>query len=195
MNTQVLAADRSAPSIDDAILAARKKFPAGPRSGGGAVALDSDAGARHIFGAFGVHWKIDSADSGGRFSVVHHPIAPRSLVAPLHRHHSEDEYSYVLTGKLGALLGDEVVTAGPGTWVFKPREQWHTFWNAGDTPCEIIEVISPGGFEDFFRELTTAWGNPERMSALGAKYQLDFDFESVPRLCERFGLTVSKIAN
>ena len=149
----------------------------------------------HVFGAFGVHWKIDSADSGGRFSVVYHPITPRSLVAPLHRHHREDEYSYVLTGKLGALLGEEVVTAGPGTWVFKPRGQWHTFWNEGDTPCEIIEVISPGGFEDFFRELTTAWGNPEQMSALGAKYVLDFDFESVPKLCERFGLTMLKIAN
>ena len=63
------------------------------------------------------------------------------------------------------------------------------------TPCEIIEVISPGGFEDFFRELTTAWGNPEQMSALGAKYELEFDFESVPKVCERFGLTMSKIAN
>ena len=110
-------------------------------------------------------------------------------------HHREDEYSYVLTGKLGALLGEQAVTAGPGTWVFKPRNQWHTFWNAGDTPCEIIEVISPGGFEDFFRELTTAWGNPEQMSALGARYELDFDFESVPTLCERFGLTMTKTAN
>ncbi len=170
-------------------------FPAGPRPLGAAVVLDSDAGARHIFGAFGVHWKIDSADSGGRFSVVHHPIAPRSLVAPLHRHHREDEYSYVLIGQFGALLGDEVVTAGPGTWVFKPRGQWHTFWNGGDTPCEIIEVISPGGFEDFFRELATAWGNPEQMSALGAKYELDFDFESVSKLCGRFGLTMSRIAS
>jgi mannose-6-phosphate isomerase-like protein (cupin superfamily) len=195
MEIQKRSADSSPDSIDNIVMAARKKFPAGPRSTGAAVALDSDAGARHSFGAFGVHWKIDSADSGGRFCVVHHPIAPRSLVAPLHRHRREDEYSYVLTGKLGALLGEEVVTAGPGTWVFKPREQWHTFWNAGDTPCEIIEVISPGGFEDFFRELTTAWGNPEQMSALGAKYELDFDFESVPKLCERFGLTMSKIAN
>ena len=195
MEIQKRSADSSPDSIDNIVMAARKKFPAGPRPPGGAVALDSDAGARHIFGAFGVHWKIDSADSGGRFSVVHHPIAPRSLVAPLHRHHGEDEYSYVLTGKLGALLGEEVVTAGPATWVFKPRNQWHTFWNAGDTPCEIIEVISPGGFEDFFRELTTAWGNPEQMSALGAKYKLDFDFESVPKLCERFGLTMSKTAN
>jgi mannose-6-phosphate isomerase-like protein (cupin superfamily) len=182
-------------ATNSVIAAARKQYPAGSRPPGRAVTLDSDAGARHILGAFGVHWKIDSADSDGRFSVVHHPIAPRSLVAPLHRHHREDEYSYVLTGKLGALLGDDVVTAGPGTWVFKPREQWHTFWNAGDTPCEIIEIISPGGFEDFFRELTSAWGNPGKMSALGARYELDFDFESVPKLCERFGLTMSKTAN
>jgi mannose-6-phosphate isomerase-like protein (cupin superfamily) len=195
MKTLVLPTDSSASSTDNTVAIARKKFTAGPRPQGAAVALDADAGARHIYGAFGVHWKIDSADSGRRFSVVHHPIAPRSLVAPLHRHHREDEYSYVLTGKLGALLGDQVVTAGPGTWVFKPREQWHTFWNAGDTPCEIIEIISPGGFEDFFRELTSAWGNPEQMLALGAKYELDFDFDSVPMLCERFGLTMSKTAN
>jgi mannose-6-phosphate isomerase-like protein (cupin superfamily) len=165
MTTQLLPTDSSVHSTDNVVLAARKTFPAGPRLPGRAVALDPDAGARHIFGAFGVHWKIDSADSGRRFSVVHHPIAPRSLVAPLHRHHREDEYSYVLTGKLGALLGEEVVTAGPGTWVFKPREQWHTFWNAGDTPCEIIEVISPGGFEDFFRELASSAATSRRRSA------------------------------
>jgi quercetin dioxygenase-like cupin family protein len=41
----------------------------------------------------------------------------------------------------------------PGTWAFKPRNQWHAAWNAGDTPCEFIEMISPAGFEDFFREL------------------------------------------
>lgn len=179
----------------DVVTAARQKFSAGPRPRGAAIALDPDAGARHIYGAFGVHWKIDSADTQGRFSVVHHPIAPRSLVAPLHRHHREDEYSFVLTGKLGALLGDNVVMAGPGSWVFKPREQWHTFWNAGDTPCEIIEVISPGGFEDFFRELADAWGHNEQFAALAAKYGLDMQFDSPPQLCERFGLTMSKTAN
>lgn len=195
MKTQNLPEVSSPANVASSIMAARLKFPAGPRPDGSAVALDQDAGARHIYGAFGVHWKIDSSDSDGRFSVVHHPIAPRSLVAPLHRHHREDEFSYVLTGRLGALLGDDVVTAGPGTWVFKPRNQWHTFWNAGDTPCEIIEIISPGGFEDFFREMTDAWGNPELMLPLCARYELDMDMESVPQLCERFGLTMSKIAN
>lgn len=95
----------------------------------------------------------------------------------------------MLRGTLGALLGDEVVTAGPGTWVFKPRGQWHTFWNAGETPCEIIEVISPGGFEDFFREVAAAWGDLERFAEINAKYELQMKFESVPELCTRFGLT------
>ena len=137
---------------------------------------------------FGVHWKIDGHQAGSRFSVVHHPMAPRILAAPLHRHHREDEYSYVLTGTLGALLGNDVVTAGPGTWVFKPRNQWHTFWNAGDTPCEIIEIISPAGFEDFFRGLKSTWPDMGRLKALADQYELDIDPGSVPSLCERFGV-------
>lgn len=145
------------------------------------------------FGGLGVEWKIDGADSGGRFAVVHHPIAPRALAAPLHYHHNEDEYSYVLEGTLGALLGDDVVEAGPGSWVFKPRHQWHTFWNAGESPCRIIEVISPGGFEDYFRKVAEAWGDLERFAEINAEYDLEMNFESVPGLCERFGLTFPEL--
>ena len=145
------------------------------------------------FGGLGVDWKIDGDATEERFAVVHHPIAPRALAAPLHYHHNEDEYSYVLEGTLGALLGDEVVEAGPGTWVFKPRHQWHTFWNAGDTPCRIIEVISPAGFQNYFREVAEAWGDVERFAAISEKNALEMDFESVSELCERFGLTFPEL--
>ena len=154
-----------------------------------AIAIRSNQGDKFNFGSWGVDWKIDGTDTGERFSVVHHPIAPRALVAPLHYHHNEDEYSFVIKGTLGAILGDEVVTAEPGTWVFKPRGQWHTFWNAGDTPCEIIEIISPAGLENFFREIAAAWGDMDRFAAILQKYSMDMDFDSVPVLCERFGLT------
>jgi mannose-6-phosphate isomerase-like protein (cupin superfamily) len=157
------------------------------------IAILPDERETFDFGGLGVTWKIDGPEAGERFSVVHHPMAPRALAAPLHRHHNEDEYSYVLEGTLGALLGDEVVTAGPGTWVFKPRGQWHTFWNAGDAPCHIIEVISPAGFEDYFREVAAAWGDVEAFARISAKYSLDVDFESVPGLCERFGLTFPEL--
>ncbi len=158
-------------------------------SSASAVSLTAELGERFDFGGFGVHWRIEGAVTSGRFSVVHHPLAPHALAAPLHYHHLEDEYSYVLRGRLGAMLGDEVVTAEAGAWVVKPRRQWHTFWNAGDSTCEIIEVISPAGFENYFREVAQAWGKPERFAEINLRYQLDMDFGSVPGLCQRFGLT------
>ncbi|MFO7685201.1 MAG: cupin domain-containing protein [Desulfobacterales bacterium] len=149
----------------------------------------SNEGDFFDFGGLGVHWKIDGKATASRFAVVHHPMAPHALAAPLHRHHNEDEYSYVIRGTLGALLTDKVVTAEPGTWVFKPRGQWHTFWNAGDTTCEIIEIISPAGFENYFREVAAAWGDLTRFKEINATYALDMDFDSVTGLCDRFGLT------
>src|SRR5690348_7981328 len=101
----------------------------------------------------GVRFMVWGAESGGGFSLVEHPIPPRTLVAPLHLHQREDEYSYVLEGRMGARLGDDVVFAEPCDLVFKPRNQWHTFWNAGDTTCRILEIISPAGFEHYFNEL------------------------------------------
>ncbi len=138
---------------------------------------------------FGFEWKIDDADTDGRFAVVHHtPFDPGVLAAPLHKHSREDEYSFILEGTMGAILGDEVVEADPGSWVFKPRHQWHTFWNPGDTPCHVIELISPAGFEDYFRELRDTIDDPEAMIPLNDKYGLEMDFESIPELCERFDL-------
>jgi gentisate 1,2-dioxygenase len=119
-------------------------------------------------------------------------MPPRALAAPLHRHTREDEYSYVLEGRMGALLGDDVVYAEAGDLVHKPRNQWHTFWNAGDEPCRILEIIAPGGFENFFSELVdvVAAGepDPETMQDLFARYGVEHDVESIPALCERFGL-------
>ena len=155
---------------------------------------DGKAGALGTTGVrIGVRLMVEGADSGGGFSLVEHPMPPRALAAPLHRHLREDEYSYVLEGRVGALLGDEVLIAGPGDLIFKPRNQWHTFWNAGDEPCRILEIIAPGGFENFFDELVDAVGAgapaPETMQDLFARYGIEHDLESVPALCERFGLT------
>ena len=130
-----------------------------------------------------------SEESGGGFSLVEHPVPPRSLCAPLHRHIGVDEYSFVLEGRMGALLGDQVIYAEAGELAFKPRDQWHTFWNAGDEPCRILEVISPGGFEHFFREFDagTRDGSLDPV-ALSERYGIEMDMESVPRLCAEHGL-------
>jgi mannose-6-phosphate isomerase-like protein (cupin superfamily) len=153
-------------------------------------------GDHGFLGSIGARFLIDGSETGERFSLVEHPMSPRALAAPLHLHTREDEYSYVLQGRMGALLGDEVVEAGPGDLVFKPRNQWHTFWNAGDEPCRILEIIAPAGFEDFFRELSDAGGamrmDPKELAALGERYGQHFDLDSVPGLLERFGLRVGE---
>ena len=139
-------------------------------------------------GSLGVRFMVWSEESGGGFSLVEHPIPPRTLAAPLHRHSNEDEYSYILEGRMGALLGDSVVHADAGTLVFKPRHQWHTFWNAGDGPCRILEIISPGRFERLFEEAAEPRETAAGETPLDTRYGIEFDFESVERLCEEHGL-------
>jgi mannose-6-phosphate isomerase-like protein (cupin superfamily) len=136
-------------------------------------------------GVVGVRFLIWGEESGGGFSLVEHPIPARTLAAPLHRHSREDEYSFVLEGRLGAQLGDEVVYAEAGDLAFKPRDQWHTFWNAGDTPCRILEIISPAGFEHYFDELAAAVGSP---GDLGPRYGTEVDLDGTRRVCERHEL-------
>jgi len=149
-----------------------------------------------FLGSIGVRFMIDGAETKQGFSLVEHPMSPRALAAPVHLHTREDEYSYVLEGRMGALLGDEVVYAEPGDLVFKPREQWHTFWNAGDEPCRILEIIAPAGFEKFFEELDAMGGalkaDPDELTALGERYGHYFKIESVPELLERFDLVVGE---
>ena len=149
-------------------------------------------GKAGFLGSIGVRFMIDGEEAGERFSLVEHPMSPHALAAPLHRHTREDEYSFILEGRMGALLGDDVVYAEPGDLVFKPRGQWHTFWNAGDEPARILEIISPAGFERFFAELVDLGGaantNPETLAELCGRYELDMDPDSVPGLIERFGV-------
>jgi quercetin dioxygenase-like cupin family protein len=146
----------------------------------------------HLF-ALGVRFMIDGATTGGAFSLVEHPLPPRTLGAPVHTHRNEDEYSYVLEGRIGVQIGDEVVEAGPGELVFKPRNVAHAFWNAGDEPARLLEIISPAGFENYFREVAPLLAEPERdEAALGevlARYELDLDFSTAPFLAERYGLS------
>src|SRR5947209_12486418 len=136
-------------------------------------------GKAGFLGSIGVRFMIDGSEAGERFSVVEHPMSARALAAPLHRHTREDEYSYVLEGRMGALLGDDVVVASAGDLVFKPRGQWHTFWNAGEEPCRILEIISPAGFERFFSQLVDLGGvtqvEPQTIAELCARYGLEMD--------------------
>jgi hypothetical protein len=92
---------------------------------------------------------------------------------------------------MGAVLGDETVYAEAGEFVFKPRNQWHTFWNAGNTACRVLEIISPAGFEHFFDELAeliAQGASADLINALAARYGHYYDFEKTRPLIEVHGL-------
>ena len=156
--------------------------------------LGRDQGKTGLLASIGVRFMIDGDRSGGGFSLVEHPMPPRALAAPLHRHSREDEYSVVLEGRVGALLGDDVVYGQPGDLIFKPRGEWHTFWNAGEEPARLLEIISPAGFERYFEELTELQpdlNRDERVKAVAAiaeRYGLEMDFASIPDLLEQYNL-------
>src|SRR5215211_8098980 len=97
-------------------------------------------------------YKVTSAVSGGALAALEVTIPPRTLVKP-HNHSREDEFTVVLDGTVGARVGARVVEAGTGASMAKPRGIPHAMWNAGPEPARVLEVLSPGGLEDYFEEL------------------------------------------
>src|SRR5262249_9927005 len=103
---------------------------------------------------FGVRfsYKVVSADSGGKLAVLEVKIPPATLVKP-HPHARVDEFSLVLSGTVGARVGDRVLQAGPGSYLAKPRGIPHAMWNAASVPATVAEILCPAGLEGYFEEL------------------------------------------
>jgi quercetin dioxygenase-like cupin family protein len=150
-------------------------------------------GAQGNLGSIGVVFKLWGRDTGGALSIVEHPFPVGALVPP-HTHTREDEFSIVTEGQIGFRSGDREAVLGPGGYITKPRGELHTMWNAGPSPARMIEVISPAGFEHFFRELAdmAAVGPPPpaEVGDLASRYGLQFGQPDwLPGLISRYRLT------
>jgi mannose-6-phosphate isomerase-like protein (cupin superfamily) len=149
-----------------------------------------------IGGSIGVIFRVLSDATEGSMSVVEHTLTPKALAAPLHRHQHEDEVSYVVEGQIAVLQRDEVTIVGPGGYIVKPRGIFHTFWNPGTEPARHVEVIAPGGFENYFLELAPlvpadAPPDIDGVLALARRYGLEFDMSSVPVLEQKYGVSLA----
>jgi len=140
--------------------------------------ISRDDGERVSLGGLDIVFKITSDQTGGVFAICEMPVQPGRLI-PGHLHDTEDEFSYVIEGRIGVLIGEEEFTAEAGSWVIKPRGIAHTFWNPGPNHARTIEIIAPAGFENFFREISgifSADGPPdvERLTTTAARYHHHF---------------------
>jgi quercetin dioxygenase-like cupin family protein len=141
-------------------------------------------------GGLGVIFRLRGQATGGRFSLVEHPIAPGTMVPP-HTHSREDEYSYVLEGEVGLRIGEQEFLATAGDIISKPRGVSHAFWNAGPLPARLLEIIAPAGFESFFEEMAhvlNAGGPPneEQMDSIAEKYGQTYQMEQIPELMTKY---------
>ena len=130
----------------------------------------------------------------GALSITEMAVSPGYMVPP-HVHRDTDEWSYVLTGRIGVRVGDEEFAAGAGSWILKPRGLMHTFWNAGPDPARIIELMTPGAFEHMFRRMSALAASDEmtdeRLDALATEFGTTIDMAWVPDLAARHGLEVA----
>ncbi len=156
--------------------------------------LGSHDGKEVSLGGVGIVFKLYGKDTRGAFSVVEHPMKPKTLVPP-HMHTDTDEFSIVVEGKIGARIGDREIEGGPGCYIVKPRNIPHTFWNPENTQSRLVEIISPPGFEGFFEESSKLPlgqnGLPEFSSVakIGEKYHLVFGWDSwIPELSRKYGV-------
>jgi mannose-6-phosphate isomerase-like protein (cupin superfamily) len=64
---------------------------------------------------------------------------------------------YVLDGTLTVQVEDELLEAPPGSFLCVPPGTRHTFANRCDDPVRFLNFNTPGGFEEYMRELAAAW--------------------------------------
>lgn len=147
----------------------------------------------HLGQAKSVRFIVTGDQTNGHYSIVEHPVAPGFVGSPYHTHHGEDQYSYVLYGKIQVLLGDKVVDVPTGGFVFKPRGLAHAFWNPEPEPAAVLEMVAPGGFERYFAELGELFESGrvrdrEVFTALTTRYNLEVDVTSFKWLAEKYDL-------
>jgi mannose-6-phosphate isomerase-like protein (cupin superfamily) len=95
---------------------------------------------------------VNSAQTNGAFSITDYMSKPGNE-PPAHMHERDDEFCYVLEGRIDAYVGNEVFHAGPNEGVYFPKLVPHTFTIL--TPhLRMLILMSPGGFEGYFRDMS-----------------------------------------
>jgi quercetin dioxygenase-like cupin family protein len=123
-------------------------------------------------GPFEVKVTVRGEHTGGVLASIEETLQPRAFVTP--HTHANDVWVYVLSGRVGVLVGDEIGEAGAGEWALKPRNVPHAMWNASHEPARLVEVLTPAGTERWFEEI----------AALDATDDTAFDVA-----CRRHGIT------
>jgi quercetin dioxygenase-like cupin family protein len=127
--------------------------------------------------------KSTGAMTGGRLAVVEQR-APRGPASPMHVHHREGEFWYVIEGELTLWAGGELIEAPQGSLVYGPPDVPHTFAITSDE-ARFLLMTQPAGFEQFLEEVSVpatelvlppesaAPTDPARLAAMAAEHGIE----------------------
>ena len=121
-------------------------------------------------------FKVSSADTNGAWALLEYAAPPNFAGPPLHWHKITSEAFYVLEGTVTFRREHELFKGEPGAMVYIPTGVLHTFSNKEDKPARFLTFLSPGGFEEYFKELAAlaqsepSWP-PQDMSKVLALYE------------------------
>jgi mannose-6-phosphate isomerase-like protein (cupin superfamily) len=116
--------------------------------------------------------KATSEQTGGVLPLIEQIIPPGAGTS-WYLHHNEDESVYVIEGEILFIVGEEQqrISAGPGTYVFGPRNIPHGFRNDGPVPVCLLLEGTPAGFERFVLAVSA----PAPASGVAPAEPLDMD--------------------
>lgn len=124
--------------------------------------------------------KATADQTGGRFTLVE--VRENEGEAPLHVHHREDESFWVIEGEIEFQVGGDSVSAGPGSFVFGPRDVPHRY-TVKKGPARMLFLFTPGGFEELLR----ATSEPAGEGRIPAEGEGMPDLDALPDVARRYG--------
>jgi quercetin dioxygenase-like cupin family protein len=137
--------------------------------------------------------RVYGNNTGGAFSAVDISIEPGLLIPP-HTHSRENELLFVAEGELGVKIGVREFTAGAGNWVVKPLGIPHALWNPGKSKSKHINIYSPAGFENTWKEISRIQRqgrfDPAEFAAIGIRAGVIPNPELIAELKTKYGLRV-----
>jgi quercetin dioxygenase-like cupin family protein len=155
------------------------------------ILVEPQGGLAHSALGINAVVKIRGSQTSGAFSIVDMSL-PAGFFVPPHVHERTEEVSYILEGELGALVGEEELRAGPGSFVIRPKGVVHALWSANGRSVRVLDMYTPAGFEAFGEELAKRFASApptfEQVAEVGRRHDVRFLPELAPRLIQKYSL-------
>jgi uncharacterized cupin superfamily protein len=152
--------------------------PDGGRPASDAVIRPPGEGDSISAGSSGILFKAEGEETEGTFSLTETTVGAGFPGPVRHLHRRTVDSFYVLEGELTVAIEDGESKVGSGAYALAKPGTPHTFSNPGDAPVRVLNLMAPGGFEQYLKEMARAVApgaqpDPEQMARIAAKY----DFE------------------